>query len=82
MKGQKHNHTIRVSTNIDVEVEYIYYPGSDGSRDEPPVWEDYEIQKVWIRDVKTNQEVDITELEGEMYCDAEVKEEIMNGHHG
>lgn len=34
----------------NVEVEYFYYPGIEATEDEPPVYEEVEVEAVWFED--------------------------------
>lgn len=44
---------------LPLRVEYTYYPGCDATEDEPPVYDDVEVEAVWI------DEFDIINLIGD-----------------
>ena len=79
-----HAITIRLTEYLELNVEYLYYPAEPSpDRDVPSEPEMFELDSVWLVESvgKSNNIIDVTDLEGTLYQHDEVLQQIEEQHH-
>ena len=79
-----HAITIRLTEDLELNVEYLYYPAEPSpDRDVPGEPEMFELDSVWLVESigKSNNIIDVTDLEGTLYQHDEVLQQIEETHH-
>ena len=79
-----HAITIQLTEYLELNVEYLYYPAEPSpDRDVPGEPEMFELDSVWLVESigKSNNIIDVTDLEGALYQHDEVLQRIEEKHH-
>ena len=79
-----HATTIRLTEDLELNVEYIHYPAEPSpNRDVPGEPEMFELDSVWLVESigKSNNVIDVTDLEGTLYQHDQVLQHIEENHH-
>ena len=77
-----HSANIRLTKELALDVEYIYYPAEPSpDRDVPGEPEMFEVDSIWLVEISTNNVIDVTDLESTLYQHDDILRQIEEKHY-
>jgi hypothetical protein len=77
-----HTTTIRLTEDLELNVEYLHYPAEPSpDRDVPGEPEMFEVDSIWLVEISTNNVIDVTDLESTLYQHDDILRQIEEKHY-
>jgi len=77
-----HTTTIRLTDDLELNVEYLHYPAEPSpDRDVPGEPEMFEVDSIWLVEISTNNVIDVTDLESTLYQHDDILRQIEEKHY-